>query len=54
MLLVDTGGWEHGEPIKRATGGNKEPEGQIRQAIRGENKSSHYAERESAGDGAGL
>lgn len=50
MLLVDTGGWQHGEPIKRATCGNKEPEGQIRQAIRGENKSSHYAERESAGE----
>lgn len=33
-FLRDTsGGWQHGEVI-RATRGNKEPEGQIRQAIR--------------------
>lgn len=39
--LRDTGGWQHSKVI-RAARGNKEPEGQIRQAISEENKSSHY------------
>lgn len=36
--------------VIRATRGNKEPEGQIRQAIREENKSGHYAGKESTGE----
>lgn len=47
--LLDTGGWQHGEVI-RATCGNKEPKGQTRAAIREENKSSHYAGKETPGD----
>ena len=49
MVFRDTGGWWHGEAI-RASRGNKEPEGQIRQAIREENKSSHYAAKETTGE----
>lgn len=52
-FLRDTGGWRHGEAI-RATRGNKEPEGQIRQAIREENKSSHYAGKETTGECAAV
>lgn len=47
--MLDTGGWQHGEVI-RATCGNKEPKGQTRAAIREENKSSHYAGKETPGD----
>lgn len=39
---------------KRATLGNKEPEGRLQQAIRGENKSSHYAAKESTGEDSAV
>lgn len=49
VVFRDSGGWQRSE-VLRATCGNKEPEGQIRHAIREENKSSHYARKETTGE----